>query len=182
MAHILKLSALILALLIPTFAFAATPVISVRALDTRAIQIKYENLAGGSYEVVGPSGVSVRDGSLPKGAGAKRVQLPKDLASGSYTFIAKDRAGKEIARATFTIAYDAPTCRATLSKKNVERGDFVTLRWRSENAQKTFVFGKTHRASGTEKIALYHAGERTFAVNVVGKGGVGSCKAQVTVK
>lgn len=182
MIHALKALALLLALLIPAAAFAAAPTLSVRAVDTRTILATYENLMGGTYEIIAPSKEVVRDGNLPKGSGSKRIQLPKNSTPGTYTFVAKDKAGKEIARASFAITYNAPTCRASFSKKQAQTGDFVTLRWKSENADKAFVFGKTYAASGAEKIALHHAGARVFAVNVIGKGGVGSCRAEVTVK
>lgn len=177
-----RLLAFLFAFALPVVALGAdTPELSVSFDRNRTLFASYSDMPGGTYEVRIGSKV-VKEDRIEKGTSRKRVTLPRDLASGNYALVFLDKNKAEVARHAFTVSYEAPTCKATLSKKSAEKGDFVTLRWRSENADKAYVFGKSYPVSGTERIALYHPGTRVFAVNMVGKGGIGSCRAQVIVK
>ena len=184
MTQVSKVAFLLGAFLLPVLAFAAgEPALSVKIDGTnRTVYVSYSDMPGGTFEVRSPKGEVVKEARASKGSSRKSVTLPKGLPAGTYAVVAFDRSDKEVARASFAIAYEAPTCRATLSQKIAQKGDFVTLRWRSEHADKALVFGKSAKTSGAETIALYHLGPHPYVVNVLGKGGVGSCRAEVTVK
>lgn len=185
MTQVSKVAFLLGAFLLPALAFAAgEPALSVKIADTnRTVFVSYSDMPGGTFEVRSPKGEVVKEARAPKGSSRKSITLPKDQPAGTYAVVAFDRSGKEVARASFAIAYEAPTCRAAFSQKSAEKGDIVTLRWKSEHADRAVVFtGRQEKASGSERIALHQVGRRAFAVNVFGKGGVGSCRAEVTVK
>lgn len=170
-----------LALLVaPLGAQAAT--LSVGEAGPRTISVRYADLPKGSMlSVQNGKGVTVRDGRFPKTDGIKRVQLPKGLSGGEYIVIASV-GNTEVARTTFKIAYEAPTCKMTLSERHALRGDSATLRWSSDYAERALIFGSMEaKANGTERIALYQTGIRTFYGAFFGPGGMTTCSTSVRV-
>lgn len=180
MPYVFRLVVLGAALLLPLGASAAT--LSVKNIDNEELSVRYSELAPGVLEVRSASGVVLNSGSIKKSTGRKTVSLPENIPQGTYSLVAIKRDGTELARTTFVVKYDAPTCSASMSKKTAEIRDFVSLRWSSENADKVYVFGKSSKESGVVSIALYHPGVHQYVVNMIGKGGIGSCKAKVLVK
>lgn len=156
--------------------------VTVKETGSRTIAISYTEMPkGATFSVTDPKGAVIKEARVPKVRGIKRIQLPKDALAGAYAVVARDD-GTEIARTSFSIAYEAPTCKMTLSEKRAMRGDNVTLRWSSDNADRATVFGSMKaKAHGAERIALYQPGVRVFNGAFYGKGGVALCSAKVTV-
>lgn len=164
----------------PASALAAT--VSIRETGPRTVSVAYAAMPKGTvFSVEDAKGTVVKEARVPKEKGVKRIQLPKDLAAGTYTLSAMND-GAQIAKATFKVAYEAPTCKMSMSEKRAMRGDNVTLRWSSDNATRAKIFGQMDaKASGAERIALYQPGVRTFEGAFFGKGGVAFCKATIKV-
>lgn len=180
MPYVLRFIVLCAALMLPFGASAAT--LSVKNNDNEELSVRYAELSPGALEVRNAQGLVLKTGSIQKSSGRKTIALPENIPSGTYTVVALNRDKSELARTTFAVSYDAPTCTASMSKKTAAVKDFVSLRWNTENADRVYVFGKSSKTSGAIHIALYHEGLHEYAVNVMGKGGVGSCRAKVLVK
>ena len=170
--------------LAPFSAFAADADLRIRGIDGRTLTVRYANFDDARMRIETKEGRVVMDRiTLPKRTGTKTITLPKDITAGSYTLVVYEkRSQTELARASFTLSYPTPTCAMKANEKAFERGEMLRIRWSSENAESAVLFGnKKVSLHGSERISLYHAGTRSFALNVLGKGGVASCSVTVRV-
>lgn len=187
MSIALKLStgfALALLFLMPTFAHAAEPTLSVKLHDDgRTLMVKYRNLPKSTLTITDANGEAIRTPvAMRNKNGTKKVRLPKDLGIGTYT--AALAAGDQHVQATFSVAHlEVPVCKLRASEKVVERGDIITLRWTSKNADTVTLFeGRSTKTHGSERVSLHHLGAHGYVAKAVGKGGVSTCSATVRVK
>lgn len=176
-------------LLIPATGYAASgPTLDTRVIEGRTLMLDYKDIPKDSRFTLytGPAfetaDTVVREDVRLRGtSGHKRVQLPKG-SSGYYHFEIYTKDGTEVGSAGRLIELPKPTCKMTLSEKRAMRGDNVTLRWSSDNADRATIFGSMKaKAHGAERIALYQPGVRVFNGAFYGKGGVALCSAKVTV-
>lgn len=162
---------------------AGDPSVSVKRSNERFVSVRYENIpAHSTLSVVGTGGTVVEGVRITRTSGVREVRLPETLREGTYTIQIRSR-DSVLASTTFVLDIPAPTCRMTVSDKVAHKGDFVTFRWRSENATSATILGNRAVAlHGSERMAVYHAGKKGMTANVIGRGGIGGCSATLIVK
>lgn len=189
MARTLIVLIAFVSLLVPATGYAASgPTLDTRVIEDRTLVLYYKDIpkdslftlyTGPRYETA--EKVVREDVRLRGTRGQKRIQLPKG-SSGYYHFELYTKDGAEVGSAGRLIELPKPTCKMTLSEKRAMRGDNVTLRWSSDNAERATIFGSMKaKAHGAERIALYQPGVRVFNGAFYGAGGVAVCNAKITV-
>jgi len=172
--------------LVPLDALAASgsDVLAIRGIEGRELRVRYEGPSLANLAIIDVKGSTVMDGiRVTKKRGTKTIKLPETIAAGTYTLIAYEKGtDTELDRTSFTLTYPKPTCRIHASDRVLKEGEMLRLRWTSENAESAMLFGSRKvETKGKERVSMYHAGNRGFALTVFGKGGIGSCSVKMRV-
>ena len=170
----------------PISTFAAEPILKAKLSDdTRMLTVQYRNLPEGTFAITNKKGTEIRRAVKRNDtAGTKKISLPKDMGVGTYTITALDEDMKVATSTTFAITYiDPPVCTLRASTKVADRGDTITLRWTSKNADTVSVFNGFRKGThGTVRVSVNHPGVHPYVAHAQGKGGLSSCSTKVRVK